>query len=124
VGSIPLGVITNKRSATTSVLVQDGQTAVIGGLIRDNLVVGERKIPLLGDIPVLGWLFKFRSKRTEKTNLLIFLTPTIVKGPKEIAALRTEKSESMGRTMEALDIPQSEIERALLGGVNPPQPKP
>lgn len=124
VGSIPLGVITNKRSATTSVLVQDGQTAVIGGLIRDNLVVGERKIPLLGDIPVLGWLFKFRSKRTEKTNLLIFLTPTIVKGPKEIEALRAEKGETMGRTMEALDIPQNEIERALLGGVNPPQPKP
>ncbi len=124
VGSIPLGVITNKRSATTSVLVEDGQTAVIGGLIRDNVVVGERKIPLLGDIPVLGWLFKFRSKRTEKTNLLIFLTPTIVKGPKEIAELRGAKSETMGRTMEALDIPQSEIERTLLGGVNPPQPKP
>jgi general secretion pathway protein D len=124
VGSIPLGVITNKRSATTSVLVEDGQTAVIGGLIRDNVVVGERKIPLLGDIPVLGWLFKFRSKRTEKTNLLIFLTPTIVKGPKEMAELRGAKSDNMSRTMEALEIPQSEIERTLLGGVNPPQPKP
>jgi general secretion pathway protein D len=124
VGSIPLGVITNKRSATTSVLVQDGQTAVIGGLIRDNIVRGERKIPLLGDIPVLGWLFKFSSKRTEKTNLLIFLTPTIVKGPKEMAELREEKTETMGRAMDTLDVPKSEIQRTLLGGVNPPEPKP
>jgi general secretion pathway protein D len=124
VGSIPLGVITNKRSATTSVLVQDGQTAVIGGLIRDNVVTGQRKIPLLGDIPILGWLFKFDSKRTEKTNLLIFLTPTIVKGPKEMAEIRAAKNEAMGRHMEAVDMPKSEMQRALLNGVNPPAPKP
>jgi general secretion pathway protein D len=123
-GSIPLGVVTNKRSATTSVLVQDGQTAVIGGLIRDNVVKGERKIPLLGDIPVLGWLFKFRSERTEKTNLLIFLTPTIVKGPKEMAALREAKGEAMGRYMDAVNVPKTEMQRTLLKGVNPPEPKP
>jgi general secretion pathway protein D len=123
-GSIPLGVVTNKRSATTSVLVQDGQTAVIGGLIRDNVVKGERKIPLLGDIPVLGWLFKFRTERTEKTNLLIFLTPTILKGPKEMATLREAKSEAMSRYMDAVNVPKSELQRALLNGVNPPEPKP
>jgi general secretion pathway protein D len=123
-GSIPLGVVTNKRSATTSVLVQDGQTAVIGGLIRDNVVKGERKIPLLGDIPVLGWLFKFRSERTEKTNLLIFLTPTIVKGPKEMATLREAKGEAMSRYMDAVNVPQTEMQRILLKGVNPPEPKP
>ncbi len=122
--SIPLGVVTNKRSATTSVLVQDGQTAVIGGLIRDNVILGERKIPLLGHIPILGWLFTFESKRSEKTNLLIFLTPTIVKGPKEMAEIRATKSESMGRHMEAVDVPKSDAQRALLGGVNPPEPKP
>lgn len=124
VGSIPLGVITNKRSATTSVLVQDGQTAVIGGLIRDNVVTGQRKIPLLGDIPILGWLFKFESKRTEKTNLLIFLTPTIVKGPKEMAEIRAAKSEAMDRHMDAVGEPVSELQRSLLKGVNPPGPKP
>lgn len=123
-GSIPLGVVTNKRSATTSVLVQDGQTAVIGGLIRDNVVTGQRKIPLLGDIPILGWLFKFESKRTEKTNLLIFLTPTIVKGPKEMAEIRAAKSEAMGHHMETLDVPKNEMQRTLLNGANPPQPKP
>ncbi len=123
-GSIPLGVVTNKRSATTSVLVQDGQTAVIGGLIRDNVVKGERKIPLLGDIPVLGWLFKFSSERTEKTNLLIFLTPTIVKSPNEMAKLRKEKTETMGRAVETRDVPKSETQRTFLGGVNHPEPKP
>lgn len=123
-GSIPLGVVTNKRSATTSVLVQDGQTAVIGGLIRDNITKGERKIPLLGDIPVLGWVFKFRSERTEKTNLLIFLTPTIVKSPKEMAELREEKIQTMGQATEPRNVPKSEVQRTLLGGVNPPEPKP
>lgn len=123
-GTVALGVVTNKRSATTSVLVGDGQTAVIGGLIRDNEITGERKIPLLGDIPVLGWLFKFRSKRTEKTNLLIFLTPTIVKSPTEMAELREVKSHRMGRFLEALNITKSDIQRALLDGVNPPDPKP
>jgi general secretion pathway protein D len=120
---VPLGVITNKRSATTSVLVEDGKTAVIGGLIRDNVTVGERKIPLLGDIPLLGWLFKFRSKHTEKTNLLIFLTPTIVKNPKEMAELRAAKSETMTRDLDKLSIGLSGVQRALLDGINPPEPK-
>jgi general secretion pathway protein D len=123
-GSAALGVVTNKRSATTSVLVADGQTAVIGGLIRDNVITNERKIPLLGDIPVLGWLFKFRSKRIEKTNLLIFLTPTIVKSPAEMAELREAKSERMGRFLEGLDVTKNDIQRVLLDGVNPPDPKP
>jgi general secretion pathway protein D len=122
-GSVPLGVITNKRSATTSVLVEDGKTAVIGGLIRDNVIVGERKIPLLGDIPLLGWLFKFRSKHTEKTNLLIFLTPTIVKSPTEMAELRAAKSEMMTRHLDELSVGLRGAQRALLDGINPPEPK-
>jgi general secretion pathway protein D len=123
IGSVVVGPTTNKRSATTSVLVQDGQTAVIGGLMRDNLVVTERKIPLLGDIPVLGWLFKFRSKRTEKTNLLIFLTPTIVKSPHDLARLKTEKSDGMTRYLDELSVGASGGQRAVLDGVNPPEPK-
>ena len=123
IGSVVVGPTTNKRSATTSVLVQDGQTAVIGGLMRDNLVVTERKIPLLGDIPVLGWLFKFRSKRTEKTNLLIFLTPTIVKSPHDLARLKTKKSGDMTRYLDELSVGASGAQRAVLDGVNPPEPK-
>jgi general secretion pathway protein D len=123
-GDAALGVVTNKRAATTSVLVADGQTAVIGGLIRDNVVTTESKIPLLGDIPLLGWLFKFRSKGTEKTNLLIFLTPTIVKTPTEMAEMREAKSERMGRFMDDLAVKKTALQQGVLDGVNPPDPKP
>jgi general secretion pathway protein D len=95
-----LGPTTAKRSATTNVIVGDGQTVVIGGLIRDNLLVSTKKIPLLGSIPLLGWLFKTETKRIEKTNLLIFITPYIVpdgEGQKGLDAIRERKlKESIG----------------------------
>jgi general secretion pathway protein D len=93
VGDVAVGPTTRKRSATTTVIVHDQQTIVIGGLIRDNLIIGQRKIPLLGDIPLLGWLFKFKSVRSEKTNLLIFLTPYIISNQTELAALRERKKQ-------------------------------
>ena len=74
-------------------------------------------------LPLLGWLFKFRSNRTEKTNLLIFLTPTIVKNPKEMAELRAAKSETMTRHLDELSVGASGAQRALLDGINPPEPK-
>ena len=72
-------IITTKRSAKTSVVVKNEQTIVIGGLIQDKEVKNETKVPLLGDIPLLGWLFKFSSTQKQKINLLIYLTPTIIK---------------------------------------------
>ncbi|MCG3113086.1 MAG: hypothetical protein MCM46_14815 [Candidatus Manganitrophus sp. SB1] len=91
VGTIVLGPTTNKRSANTTVIVHDAQTVVIGGLIRDNVVVTQRKIPLLGDIPLLGWFFKFQSRRFEKTNLLIFLTPHLVRESEDLDTIRGRK---------------------------------
>jgi general secretion pathway protein D len=73
-----LGPTTTKRAASTIIVVGDGQTAVIGGLLGDNVILSEKKIPLLGDIPILGYLFKFKTKKVEKTNLVIFVTPHIV----------------------------------------------
>ncbi|MFQ5598344.1 MAG: secretin N-terminal domain-containing protein [Nitrospiria bacterium] len=90
--ALRLGPTTNKRSASTTIIVRDGRTVVIGGLIRDNLITVERKIPLLGDIPILGWLFRFRSKRVEKTNLMIFLTPHIVLNEQQLEEIRRKKS--------------------------------
>jgi general secretion pathway protein D len=78
-------LITTKRSAKTSVVVKDKETVVIGGLIQDQETVNENKIPLLGDIPGLGWLFKSTSKQRTKTNLLIVLTPRIIRGAEELA---------------------------------------
>lgn len=72
------GVATTTRSAVTTVVVRDKDTIAMGGLMRDKAVERESKVPLLGDIPVLGWLFKNRSSNSEKVNLLFFLTPRIL----------------------------------------------
>ncbi len=99
-GGQTLGPTTNKRSASTTVIVQDGRTVVIGGLIRDNLITVDRKVPFLGDIPLLGWLFRFSSKRVEKTNLMIFLTPHIVLDEKKLEEIRIKKTEDSNRFID------------------------
>ncbi len=77
-------IITNTRSIETTVIVKDAQNVVLGGLIRDNLNDVENKVPFLGDIPLLGWLFKSSSKEWQKTNLLVFLTPHIIRHKSDI----------------------------------------
>lgn len=71
----------SKRTATTAVTVPDGQTIVIAGLTRTNVQKVDRRIPFLGSIPILGWLFRYKSEVTNKTNLLVFVTPTIIAKP-------------------------------------------
>ncbi|WP_430460111.1 type II secretion system secretin GspD [Thalassolituus sp. LLYu03] len=71
-------LITNKRSIKTMILSEDKETIVLGGLIRDDVIETESKVPLLGDIPLLGWLFKSKSVSKVKSNLMVFLRPTIV----------------------------------------------
>ena len=80
-------ITTTKRSAKTAVVVKDRETVVIGGLIQDNDQVTENKIPLLGDIPGLGWLFKSKSVTRTKTNLMILLTPRVIKEAGDLAAV-------------------------------------
>lgn len=72
------GVATTTRSAVTTVVVRDRDTIAMGGLMRDKTVNRVNKVPLLGDIPVLGWLFRRSEKETEKVSLLFFLTPRIL----------------------------------------------
>ncbi|GAA6146145.1 MAG: type II secretion system protein GspD [Thalassolituus sp.] len=71
-------LITNKRSIKTMILSEDGETIVLGGLIRDDVREVVSKVPLLGDIPLLGWLFRSKSVNQVKSNLMVFLRPTIV----------------------------------------------
>ncbi|SFR77566.1 general secretion pathway protein D [Marinobacter daqiaonensis] len=71
-------IVTNKREIKTTVLADDGETIVLGGLIKDNLRINKSKVPLLGDIPILGRLFSSESESREKSNLLVFLRPTIM----------------------------------------------
>jgi general secretion pathway protein D len=89
--SIPVGPTTTKRAMETITIVPDQQTVVLGGLVRDNVTFNERKVPLLGDIPVLGWLFKSRSQQIEKVNLLVFLTPTVVRDRIEMVEMGERK---------------------------------
>ncbi len=91
----PAGPTTSKRSASTTVVVKDRQTMVIGGLIRDNVTSTESKVPLLGDIPILGWLFKSKSTSVEKTNLMIFITPYIIKNEGEAEGLTKQKNDAL-----------------------------
>ena len=69
-----------KRTIETKLILHDGETAVLGGLMTDKEVRNENKVPLLGDIPVLGWLFKGSTVTKQKRNLIVFLTPTIIRG--------------------------------------------
>jgi len=84
---------TLKRTIDTTVLVKNKSTIVIGGLIDNQVSVSEWKVPFLGDIPLLGWLFKSEGKSTEKTNLYIFLTPVVVKSTQEAEALYKKKAD-------------------------------
>ena len=76
-------IITNKRSIKTTVMVEDGEIIVLGGLISEDLTEGVSKVPVLGDIPLLGNLFRSRTTRKLKTNLMVFLHPVILKDGKE-----------------------------------------
>lgn len=88
---INIGPTTTKRSTKTSVVVKDNQTVVIGGLMEEREEESINKVPLLGDIPVLGWLFKNKTVEKKKTNLLVFLTPHIVREADHLATLTDEK---------------------------------
>lgn len=84
-------IVTNKREIKTTVLADDGETIVLGGLISENYKVNKSKVPLLGDIPYLGRLFSSESKTKEKQNLLVFLRPTIMLNKGDTVAATTEK---------------------------------
>lgn len=87
-----LGPTLTKRSTKTSVLVKDKQTVVIGGLIQDRDEETVTKMPFFGDIPLLGWLFKYKSTTREKTNLLVFLTPHVVTEAEHLGRLSQDKA--------------------------------
>ncbi len=83
---------TRKRTAETTVSVKDGRTVVIAGLMQNKNTDNQSQVPLLGDIPVLGHLFKNTRNQNERTNLMIFITPTIVQTPEDAKKLTQNKS--------------------------------
>jgi general secretion pathway protein D len=84
-------LITNKRSVENTVLADDGQIIVIGGLIQDDTKNNDSKVPILGDIPYLGNLFKYKTRNRDKTNLMIFLRPYVLRDGKAANQLTGER---------------------------------
>ena len=81
----------SKKSVKTNIVLESGQTAVLGGLMEDEDSVEESKVPLLGDIPILGWLFKNRTVNKVKKNLVVFLTPNIIRNTSDHKKILNEK---------------------------------
>ena len=79
-----LDLVTNTRSLETTIVAENNQMVVLGGLMQDDLSNNVQKVPLLGDIPLLGNLFRFKGKTRRKTNLLVFLRPQVIRGPKDM----------------------------------------
>ncbi|MCW5942973.1 MAG: hypothetical protein KIS66_12120 [Fimbriimonadaceae bacterium] len=101
--------IVNQRQADTTVTVKDGETIILGGIIRNTVTSTTKKIPLLGDIPILGNLFKSTSKSNQKTELLVFLTPRVVRNPDDASHLRQDLEGKMSPTTRKV------LERAMSG---------
>lgn len=93
--SIPVGPTTTKRSMETTAITRDQQTLVVGGLVRDNITLSEKKVPFFGDIPLLGWLFRSQARQTEKLNLLVFLTPHLVRDETDMIELNARKAKEV-----------------------------
>lgn len=87
----PAGPITNKRALESSVLVDDGATIVLGGLIEDSFGADNEKVPGLGDLPLLGNLFRYDNRTRKKTNLMIFLRPHIVREGRDYQVLTDDR---------------------------------
>ncbi|OGA18579.1 MAG: type II secretion system protein GspD [Betaproteobacteria bacterium RIFCSPLOWO2_02_FULL_66_14] len=120
------GLITKKRSVESTVLVDDGQIVAIGGLIEDSVKDGQEKIPGLGDIPVIGALFKYNTRSRTKTNLMVFLRPVVLRsaqGAESIAADRYDYI--MGEQLRAKPVPSAlpEIGSPALPPRDAPKPQ-
>jgi len=109
-----------KRAMKTTVLVKHDDTVIIGGLLRDNINNTSSKVPLLGDIPILGWLFKSSAKSSVKTNLLLFLTPSIMK---EYGDFRRVFDKKIKERQEFMDknFTHKDDKTTYLNRLNPPK---
>jgi general secretion pathway protein D len=134
----------NSRSANTVVIVPSGQTVVIGGLMQDSKTTTDSQIPLLGDIPWLGNLFKHKQTYTTKTELMIFVTPWVINTPEDLATMSIDETRRAELAREAFtprerdlfidplapgtpgstaaEVAQPVVPRPFIGPVRPPPP--
>jgi len=110
-------IITNKRSIESTALVDNGQIVVIGGLIQDDNQSSIAKVPLLGDLPVIGALFKYESRSRKRTNLMVFLRPVIVRDEKTAASITADRYEYIRNLQSDIKLPWN----GLLPAVDAPK---
>ncbi|MBP6503177.1 MAG: type II secretion system secretin GspD [Rhodoferax sp.] len=124
----PSGLITNKRSIESNVLVEDGAIIVLGGLLQDESANNEDKVPGLGDVPLFGNLFRSETRSRKKTNLMVFLRPVVVRDAAALDNLSMGRYESMRADQTAVQPRQSavlpDLGTAQLPQAEPPKPRP
>jgi len=91
---------TTTRSIKTSVLVDDGRILVLGGLISDELLETEHRVPILGSIPLLGWLFRYNSSSRSRKNLMVFLRPVIIRDNRRSDTITFDKYDYLRRLQQ------------------------
>ena len=102
---------TAKRLAQTVVSMRSGSTVVIGGLIRDDKVTTQKKVPLAGDLPLLGGLFRYKSDQIQKTNLMIFITPHVMETQEQLDQMTQQKQQQMTTLSGADSFPTQSKDR-------------
>ena len=106
----PTGLITNKRSIESNVVVNDGAIVVLGGLLQDTYSGNQEKVPFLGDVPVFGNLFKAETRSRSKTNLMVFLRPVVIRDAPSSESLSLDRYESMrGAQKDIQPIPSTTV---------------
>lgn len=122
------GLITNKRSIQTNVLVEDGGIVILGGLLQDEYSGNKEQVPLLGDIPLFGNLFKTESRSRKKTNLMVFLRPVVVRDGAATEKLSLDRYDLMRSGQQSAQPPFNIVipinDSALLPTQTPAAPRP
>jgi general secretion pathway protein D len=94
------GPVTNMRAIESNVLVDHGSIVVLGGLVQDNVTTNVEKVPVLGDIPLIGQLFRYETRRQQKTNLMVFLRPFVVRDEATARSLVVDRYDQMRQFQE------------------------
>ena len=118
------GPITNKRAVESTVLVDDGQIIALGGLIQDSTTVSVERVPLLGDLPLLGAIFRYDSRKQTKTNLMIFLRPVVMRDSASYGGVTSERYRQLLGEQEKPIAPPSVVLPELQGARLPPLQSP
>jgi general secretion pathway protein D len=117
----PTGIILNKRSLESQVLVDDGQIIVLGGLISDDVQTSQQAVPGLGDIPILGLLFRYDTRQRTKTNLMVFLRPVVLRDAPTSAGLTADRYDIIRNMQGAQQVPNQIPLPPMPGPQLPPQ---